>query len=440
MSKKDDILFLEKEVKKMLKKQKLVEAPLGYWEEKSYMLAIPETEENDEILKKSLERIASIKGVKIKENHYNREKNLFYATIIYEKEEYEIGFYVGDVSIPDYYLNKNFLFNEEEKVLLLNAKRALTIFMKFHDHPKKDYHLQIKLAYAMVPDLIGVMDESAEKVIPKKWVELSAKSSVEPSAKDLFLVQAVSGEKGRVWLHTHGLCRCGITELEIVDSKNENYQNHYNLIATYAMYLIDKKGEFEARNNGAYIGRLINGYPVVVTCKSWTEGLKEYKKIDLGGPKDRQSGHNSWSSILFLYKNEKDEEKGKVSKITDYDQLWGENPIFFISNEETSRMKALAIERFNYVKESFKNKENNILIKVGLPLKEKGQFEHIWFELLELKEDKFKAKLTQEPYDIEDLHTGDEAWYTIEEITDWIIYTKEFAVNPNNVYLLEMEK
>ena len=103
-------------------------------------------------------------------------------------------------------------------------------------------------------------------------------------------------------------------------------------------------------------------------------------------------------------------------------------------------MKALAIERFNYVKESFKNKENNILIKVGLPLKEKGQFEHIWFELLELKEDKFKAKLTQEPYDIEDLHTGDEAWYTIEEITDWIIYTKEFAVNPNNVYLLEMEK
>ena len=48
--------------------------------------------------------------------------------------------------------------------------------------------------------------------------------------------------------------------------------------------------------------------------------------------------------------------------------------------------------------------------------------------------------MTQEPYDIEDLHTGDEAWYTIEEITDWIIYTKEFAVNPNNVYLLEMEK
>ncbi|MCI9279593.1 MAG: DUF4026 domain-containing protein [Bacilli bacterium] len=424
----------------MFKKQKLVEAPLGYWEEKSYMLAIPKKEENDEILKKSLERIASIKGVKIKGNHYDREKNLFYVTIIYEKEEYEIGFYVGDVSIPDYYLNKNYLFKEEEKELLLNAKRALTLFMKFHNHPKKDYHLQIKLAYAMVPDLIGVMDESAENVLPKKWVELSAKSSVEPSAKDLFLVQAVSEEKGSVWLHTHGLCRCGITELEILDSKNENYQNHYNLIATYAMYLIDKKSEVDPRNNGAYIGRLINGYPVVVTCKSWIEGLKEYKKIDLGGEKDRQSGHNSWTSIVFLYKSEKDEEKGKVSKITDYNQLWGDNPIFFISNEETSRMKALAIERFNYVKESFKNKENKILIKVGLPLEEKGQFEHIWFELLELKENKFKAKLTQEPYDVKDLHTGDEAWYTTQEITDWIIYTKDFAVNPNNAYLLEIEK
>ena len=160
----------------------------------------------------------------------------------------------------------------------------------------------------------------------------------------------------------------------------------------------------------------------------------------MGGEKDRQSGHNSWTSIVFLYKSEKDEEKGKVSKITDYNQLWGDNPIFFISNEETSRMKALAIERFNYVKESFKNKENKILIKVGLPLEEKGQFEHIWFELLELKENKFKAKLTQEPYDVKDLHTGDEAWYTTQEITDWIIYTKDFAVNPNNAYLLEIEK
>jgi len=33
-------------------------------------------------------------------------------------------------------------------------------------------------------------------------------------------------------------------------------------------------------------------------------------------------------------------------------------------------MKELAMERFNYVKDAFKNKNNTILIKIGLPLEE----------------------------------------------------------------------
>ena len=117
--------------------------------------------------------------------------------------------------------------------------------------------------------------------------------------------------------------------------------------------------------------------------------------------------------------------------------MWGENPLFFFSDEETKRMKDLAKERFSYIQKEAQNKENVILLKIGLPLKEKGKFEHIWFELLEMKENKFKAKLTQEPYDVPDMHTGDEAWFTLKDVTDWVIYTKDFAVSPNNAYLLE---
>ena len=77
------------------------------------------------------------------------------------------------------------------------------------------------------------------------------------------------------------------------------------------------------------------------------------------------------------------------------------------------------------------------MIKIGLPLEEEGKFEHIWFELLEIKGKKFKAKLTQEPYNFENIHTGYIDWYTIDDVTDWIIYTESFAVNPGNAYLLE---
>ena len=159
--------------------------------------------------------------------------------------------------------------------------------------------------------------------------------------------------------------------------------------------------------------------------------------MKLGNLKDREGGHNTKTNIIFLYQSEEDEKKDILRKVSVYDQLWGENPLFFFSDEETSRMKNLALERFDYVEKAFKTKENSVLLKIGLPLKEKGKFEHIWFELLEIKGDKFLAKLTQEPYDVSTMHTGDEAWYTVEDVTDWIIYTKDFAINPDNVYLLE---
>ena len=63
----------------------------------------------------------------------------------------------------------------------------------------------------MIPNQIGVLDESAEKMLPAKWVTMSANSKILPSSKSLFSIQVVINEDKRIWLHTHGLCRCGIT-------------------------------------------------------------------------------------------------------------------------------------------------------------------------------------------------------------------------------------
>lgn len=418
--------------------RKIKEAPLNYWEEKSYMLVIPPSDNEDSITE-GLERISNIEGIKIIDKDMNIQKGYISLKILYDNDSYEVGFYPGGVSIPKYYLSRNFYFSEDEKEALLKAEKSLTIFMEFKYDYQKSYQLQLKLAISLVPDLIGVLDESAERVLPAKWVNLAAQSHVLPNPESLFTVQAVTGQNKKVWLHTHGLCRCGIPELEILESDQENYQNHYNLIATYAVYLLDKYKKQQEVVGGAYIGQLVDGTPIVVTSKSWVEGIKEYKHLKLGNLKDREGGHNTRTNIIFLYKNEADEANNILSKVSIYDSLWGENPLFFFSDEETFRMKNLAMERFNYVKKAFKDKENSILLKIGLPLKEKGKFEHIWFELLEIKEEKFRARLTQEPYDISTMHTGDEAWYTIDDITDWIIYTKDFSINPDHAYLLDID-
>lgn len=414
------------------KDEELKEQPLGYWEKESYMLVVPENP-TEELLDKVSERVAKIEGVKIISKNDLTDKEPGKIKLSYENEEYEIGYYPSGFSVPEMYI-KNYYFSDNELEKLRNAKASLTIFMKFNKDSKKSYHLQLKLALAMVPDMIGLMDESAEKMIPTSWVEMAANSKVLPGANDLFTVQAVSGDKGEVWLHTHGLCRCGLTELEILQSDKENYNNHYNLLTTFASYLLDKKDNYK---NSAYIGFLSNRQPIVATCIPWTNGLKEYKNLILGNTDDRKDGHNSKTSIIFVYKNEEDEKQGKLTAVSEFDDLLADNPVFFISDEETARMKALAAERFNFVKEAASKEENKVILKIGLPIEgDKSNCEHIWFELIEFDGDKFKAKLTQEPYNVEGIQKGDENWYTVEDVTDWLIYTPNFTVNPGNAYLL----
>ena len=174
----------------------------------------------------------------------------------------------------------------------------------------------------------------------------------------------------------------------------------------------------------AFIGQ---SAPNIRKKMQWIEGLQDYTIRDVVKEAEK----------VYHKREVEDEKQEKVTKVSEFDKLWGDNPIFFISNEETARMKALATERFDFVKEAAKNKENKIIIKIGLPVDNEGNFEHIWFELIEFEGDNFRAKLTQEPYNVDNIHEGDERVYTVKDVTDWIIYTPDFAVNPSNAYLLK---
>jgi len=46
--------------------------------------------------------------------------------------------------------------------------------------------------------------------------------------------------------------------------------------------------------------------------------------------------------------------------------------------------------------------------------------------------------LTQEPYHIPDLHEGDEGIYSINYVSDWMIYTEKDVITPETVYLLDL--
>lgn len=422
--------------------KKLEPQPLGYWEEHSYMIVIPRDSSVD-VTKGIFEKFAAIEGVTIKKSQdFNaEEKILGQALIEYYGEEYTIGFYYDGFTTDAIMGVQMQTLSESEVQAVKNASKALTIFMPFNEDSQKSYHLQLKLAYAAVPDLAAVMDESAEKVLSGRWVRLAALSQVKPSASSLFSIQAVGGEGDEVWLHTHGLCRCGLTELEIVQSSKEHANDHAEIIIHLASRLLDKE---ERDNDIYYLAKIGDDIPIVVTYLLWTEALDKYKNLKLGGFKDRENNHNSRTSLIFAVRSENDGEDLIYSKVSIYDQLWETgNPMFFISTEETARMKALAMERFGLIKKATQTLECTVLIKVGLEIDEKyreeagnGVKEHIWFELQELKDNSFTAVLTQDTYWVDSMHKGSVGEYTVDDVTDWRIFTEGTAIEPETAYLL----
>ena len=118
--------------------------------------------------------------------------------------------------------------------------------------------------------------------------------------------------------------------------------------------------------------------------------------------------------------------------------------MFYFSTEETKRMSALARERLPYMIKAFGNKENTVIAKIGLTIDkehwsnpDKPEKEHIWFEIKDIKNDSVVGELTQEPYYVSGMKQGDTGTYPFSDITDWLIFTKENRVSPDDAYLLE---
>ena len=414
--------------------KKYTEQPLEYWEEHSCMQAV--IDDIDGLtFSKILDRISAIEGIKIISVTESNEQVAGKIKVNYLAQEYEIGCFLGDLHLPDMILNGPYVFTPEESISIRNAKYALFLNMKFEKNPKKSYKFQLKLMMAMAPNLLAIVDESAEKLLPLGWIKMAIKSKTTPCAEELFTIHAVGDGKGQIWLHTHGLARCGTTELEILNSTRDNYNVHYNLLSAYASYLLDSVGE-DMRGKGVLIGYFSNNAPILATCLSWTEALQYYSRFILGNAKDREEGHNTKTSPLFIYSNPNDEKNRKVSLVTDYNDYWINNPLFFISDTETRIRTVIAKERFYLLEKAFENKDSDILVKIALPL-DNGSNEHIYFRLLSFEGDNFKAELLQEPYADFGIHVGYQGEFSVDDVSDWVIYTPTVTITPKTAYLLE---
>lgn len=406
---------------------------------KSQMLVIPaggNDLKNPEILVK---RLYEAEDFRVESAEAGEE--CLQVTVICGEESFSMEMYPTGFSIPELYRCQHF-FPDIDIEAIQKLEYGLAVEMVFGVNALSSYHLQLKLIHAMLPDALVVIDDSSEKILSGRWVALAAESEVPPAPRYLYTAQAVSGEEDCVWLHTHGLNRCGRPELEVLASTKDNYQEHYNVLETLANRILEDE-EVPEFGSPYFLAYVAEGMPLVVTLIDWEEAVELYEPDMLGGKRDRKDGHDRDTCVVFVYPSQESADKGEFYPLDIYDKFMKENPVFMISNEETDRMRAQAVERISYLFDAAADQDNHILVKIGLPVDEEhktqdNEREHIWFELLEVSGDRFQAKLTQEPYYIKDMHEGFVGEYGPEDVTDWLIYTPEGRISPDDVYRLSV--
>ncbi len=407
---------------------------------KSQMLAVPAQYSDMEEPQLLAERLRRAEGFQVRSVKLIEET--LQIEFVFEKEDFYVEAYPMDFAVPELYRCQH-LFPDVDVDAIQRAQYGLAVEMLFGKDALLSYHLQLKLIHAMLPDVLAVIDDSSEKILSGRWVALAAQSQVPPAPRYLYTAQAVSGEEDPcVWLHTHGLKRCGCPELEVLNSTRDNYQEHYNVLETLANRLLEEEEELSPMMP-YLLAYVAEGTPLVVTLVSWKDAVELYPDEMPGGKNDRVNGHNEDTCAVFVYPSQKSIEEGQYSSLDIYDELLKGNPIFMISNRETARMRALAVERISYLFEAFADKKNKLLVKLGLLVDEEhstqeNDREHIWFEVLDMANGSFQAKLTQEPYYIKGLHEGHIGIYGPQDVTDWLIFTPERRISPDDVYLFSL--
>ncbi len=352
------------------------------------------------------------------------------------EQEYTAEIQVYPAEFPRMYRMQH-IFHDIDMERIAFVQLGLLVKMEFTEDALASYHAQLKIIASVMPDAVAVLDHSSEKILSGKWVRMAAESGVPPAPRYIYTVQAVSARNGKVWLHTHGLNRCHLPELEILDSTKETCENQYNIVENTANQMIED-GRME-KKEPLYLAMVTEEIPLFVTLVDWEEAVGRYNSRMVGGKCDRKHGHNGDTCCIFCYTTVENLENKIYSPVKVYDEILKDNPLYMMTNKETARMKALALERLHYMKEMLGREDTIILVKIGLEVdeefrEEEVSKEHIWFELKEAKDGQLTAELTQEPYYVKGLHQGDVCTYPESDLTDWMVMTKEDRYTPDDAY------
>lgn len=330
---------------------------------------------------------------------------------------------------------------------LANAQGNITFYMYLGEDKRQSYIQQLRILHGICPHIAMIYDNCSYKMFPSEYINFLVSTPTPPAFDVLYLIHATYDEEGNYWLHTHGLNRCGLIELEII--KVREFINDYGeLLNSYVQRLLQEG--LPSEDESLQVG-YASVTPIAVKWTPWEKALEAETKKHLfqkqsnfcGDYDDREDDHNSPSGILYAY------HENKYQPMQVYDRYMGDNPVMYITNEETKRMATFAKDALSHLRllfdQNHEREDYTFMVKAGIDVDDdesvvESSREHLWFELERINDESFVGKLCNDPYGITHMKRDESYEVSLEQLSDYIIYRKDLrTLTPNTMYIYYME-
>lgn len=302
--------------------------------------------------------------------------------------------------------------------------------------PTADYQLQLQLCEALSRDWAPVVyDANAFRFLTTQEVRHLAGTVTPPRRRCLFSVHKVRSTPAGIseaawWIHTHGLERAGIPDLELFDVPGNHVAASIELIEAVA----DLWLEFCTPEP---LVRFAVGDGLELSWRPWQAVAAELPPRAVGGWSSRKPelGHVGYRAVLV--------EPDGVQRIGParppiavLDSLLRSESTLYKTVSETSRLSRLARERWASFGLLFAGKHPpdwRFHVKLSLAIDGSPRHgEHLWFDAIELRPGRVRARLVSVPRFVHRLQCGDENWYELDRLSDWRILTPQGDFDPEN--------
>jgi hypothetical protein len=317
--------------------------------------------------------------------------------------------------------------------------------------PLEDLGALMRLVGWSFDEVPAVLDVNAERWYPRAALEEFFREGAEPPPSVLWMIHLVEPDDaagGEAWVHTHGLWRCGLPELELLEVPRPLARAGAELLNTIAACMLESMlppaGE-----------PLPVGPDLDVTVQPWAEVASFV--TGPGGMDDRGDGpDNPHVGVRAVVCDV--EPRGTYRPLWAcptgiLEQIRGGDATVFMSSRETMRQARLARGAWTTLATAFEgltapllrvdatpgtpNDEPAVrfLIKAGLPASpasegDEGEREHVWFIVRRFDADRAEAELLNQPLFVRSLRKGDVTWIDRDVVTDWSVMTPAGSFGP----------